>query len=90
MGIRVLESAWDVYNVILGLPDHGGKGLMGKSLQTMLRFALSLHAMPITLEVLRNNPAVAWYQKNGFVITSEQRDHYCMLFDSLHMGEEGL
>jgi RimJ/RimL family protein N-acetyltransferase len=88
MGIRLIDSAWDVYNVILGSPKHGGKGLMSKAFQAMLRFALLRHPLPITIQVLKHNPAMAWYQKNGFVITSEQPDHYCVLFQPIHIREE--
>lgn len=79
-GIRLLDDSWDVYNVILGSAEHGEKGLMSKALQAMLRFAASRRPNPITVQVLKHNPAVGWYKKNGFVITSEQPDHFCMSY----------
>lgn len=76
MGIRLLESSWDVYNVILGEGEHGKRGIMGAAFQQMLAFAQTLKPSPITLKVLQKNPAVGWYQKQGFSITSES-DDYC-------------
>ena len=80
MGIRLLDEAWDVYNVILGLADYGKKGYMGKAFQTMLTYAKSVSNCPITLQVLKTNPTVAWYEKNGFVVISEQGDHYSLFY----------
>jgi RimJ/RimL family protein N-acetyltransferase len=61
MGIRLLDDAWDIYNVILGLPDYGKKGYIGKAFQAMLTHAQEFSNCPITLQVLKVNPAVAWY-----------------------------
>ena len=80
MGIRLIDDLWDIYNVILGSSGYGGKGLMGKAFQAMLNFAVSRRANPITLKVLKHNPAVGWYRKNGFLVTSEQSDHFCMVY----------
>ena len=52
MGIRMLDEVWDIYNVILGLPDYGKKGYMGQALQAMLIYAQSVSQSPITLQVL--------------------------------------
>jgi RimJ/RimL family protein N-acetyltransferase len=80
MGIRLLDEAWDIYNVILGLTDYGKKGYMGKAFQTMLTYAQSVRKCSITLQVLKVNPAVAWYKKNGFVAAEEQADHYLLTY----------
>jgi len=88
MGIRLIDDVWDVYNVILGLANHGGKGLMSGAFQAMLRFAASRRPNPITLRVLKHNPAVCWYQKNGFLITAEQPDHFCMSYQSAKITQD--
>lgn len=80
MGIRQLDDGWDIYNVILGSAAHSGKGLMSQAFQAMLAFATQRAARPITLKVLKHNPAVGWYQKNGFIINSEADDHFFMSF----------
>jgi len=82
MGIRLLDEAWDIYNVILGLTDYGKKGYMGKAFQTMLTYAQSVRKCPITLQVLKSNPAAAWYKKYGFVATAEKADHYSLVYQS--------
>ncbi len=82
MGIRMLDEVWDIYNVILGLPDYGKKGYMGQALQAMLIYAQSVSQSPITLQVLKANPAVEWYKKNGFVAIAEQADHYSLIHQS--------
>ena len=82
MGIRQIDDVWDVYNVILGSDKHSGKGLMSQAFQTMLAFATTRAPRPITLKVLKQNPAVTWYQKNGFVISAEEDAHFFMSFQA--------
>jgi ribosomal protein S18 acetylase RimI-like enzyme len=79
MGIRWQASHWDVYNVILGLPDYGKRGLMGQSFAALLDYAVVLKPGPITLQVLKNNPAISWYQKQGFRITEIHETYFSML-----------
>lgn len=82
MGIRLLDEVWDIYNVILGSTDYGKKGYMGKAFQAMLTYAQSVRKYPITLQVLKTNPAVVWYKKNRFVVTAEQANHYSLVYQS--------
>jgi ribosomal protein S18 acetylase RimI-like enzyme len=82
MGIRLLDNAWDVYNVILGDQQYKGAGWMGRAFQAMLSFSIGIHQAPIGLSVLKNNPAIWWYKKNGFKVESESLDHFVMSFDS--------
>jgi GNAT superfamily N-acetyltransferase len=37
-----------------------------------------LKGLPVTLKVLKNNPAKALYDRSGFVVTGETRTHYLM------------
>lgn len=80
MGIRWKSDHWDVYNVILGLPEYGKRGLMGRAFTRLLDFAITLKVAPITLEVLKHNPAITWYQRQGFCITSEHETHFDMSY----------
>jgi RimJ/RimL family protein N-acetyltransferase len=80
MGIRKIDDAWDVYNVILGSAKYSRSGLMSHALQSMLAFARQRAPLPITLKVLKKNPAVTWYQKNGFVIALEAEDYFFLSF----------
>ena len=80
MGIRFVAHSWDVYNVILGRPAFGGRGLMSSAFRRMLTYACSVEQAAISLKVLKHNPAVNWYQKQGFVHTLHCADHYLMTF----------
>lgn len=79
MGIRLLEGRWDVYNVILGSAKYGGKGLMSKAFQAMIHFATTRYPNQVALQVIKKNPAIVWYQKNGFKIFSEHSGYFYML-----------
>lgn len=82
MGIRLLDSEWDVYNVILGNPAFGKQGHMGRAFAAMLAMALQQRALPITLKVLKHNPAVGWYLKNGFATAFEAEDHFGLRYQA--------
>lgn len=82
MGIRLIDDGWDIYNVILGRQEFGRQGLMGKAFKSMLAFAVSIKDAPITLKVLKHNPAVEWYLRGGFVVTSTHDDHFYMTYQT--------
>jgi RimJ/RimL family protein N-acetyltransferase len=75
MGIRVLEDTWDVYNVILGEQRFSGRGYMGQALQTMCSWAAELRPIRISARVLKDNPAINWYCRNGFKVVATHDDH---------------
>jgi ribosomal protein S18 acetylase RimI-like enzyme len=87
MGIRLLAGEWDVYNIIRADEVHAKKGFMGKAFQAMIAFASAHTFLPITLKVLKHNPAVRWYQNQGFEIVSEQADHFQMIFKTQNKKE---
>jgi RimJ/RimL family protein N-acetyltransferase len=78
MGYRLIDGEADIYNVILGKPEFGGKGIMSQSLRIMCSYILSGSMQIIKLKVLKSNPALNWYLKNGFREISDQ-DHFCCL-----------
>lgn len=80
MGVRWHNNQWDVYNVILGIKEFGGRGLMGFAFKEMLGLANALKTGPISLKVLKQNPAVRWYQKNGFKIIESYDSFFLMIF----------
>lgn len=82
MGIRLLDTEWDIYNVILGDPTFGKQGHMGRAFAAMLGMARQQHDLPITLKVLKHNPAVGWYLKNGFTTASEAADHFGLRYQA--------
>lgn len=80
MGIRRLEEEWDAYNIILGELKYGNKGYMSRGFRRMLEFATKHENIPISLKVLKDNPAVSWYEKNGFQKLSSDGDHFYMKY----------
>jgi RimJ/RimL family protein N-acetyltransferase len=90
MGIRLLDKVWDVYNIILGIPEFGGHGFMSRAFNQMIDFGRANRDLPVTLQVLKANPAVSWYAKNGFVVSAENDDHFSMIFDFANFEKETL
>lgn len=74
IGVRHLRelSEWDIYNVILGDLNFKGSGIMSVALIETIDFAVSLRTLPVTLRVLKTNPAIGWYKKNMFVVDCEE------------------
>jgi RimJ/RimL family protein N-acetyltransferase len=75
MGIRLQEDTWDVYNVILGDLRFSKRGYMRQALQMMCSWAAELRPMRISAKVLKDNPAIEWYCRNGFKVVSIHSDH---------------
>lgn len=82
MGIRLLNAEWDIYNVILGDASYGKQGHMRRAFAAMLAMALQERELPITLKVLKHNPAVDWYLKNGFITAFEADDHFGLRYQA--------
>jgi RimJ/RimL family protein N-acetyltransferase len=82
MGIRLLDMEWDVYNVILGDAAYGRKGHMRRAFAVMLDLARKQIALPITLKVLKHNPALDWYLKNGFSTVFVEENHLGLRFQA--------
>lgn len=80
MGIRLIDGVWDIYNVILGLSEFSGNGLMTKALMEMIQFASLLYSKPITAKILKNNKAIDWYKNNNFSITYQTSDYYTVTY----------
>jgi RimJ/RimL family protein N-acetyltransferase len=78
MGIRLIDDFWDIYNVILGNDNYSKLGYMTRAFKLMISFAKSKQQKDITLKVLKINPAVNWYKKNGLIITDEFDNYFLM------------
>lgn len=77
IAFRRLEDRVDIYNVIMGCKEMGGKGYMGIALRLILAEALKRYPeLPLTLMVLKENPALNWYLKNGFTIAREYETYF--------------
>jgi len=78
MGFRLIQDAVDIYNVILGRPELGGRGLMGDALKCMTAYAWGCYKLPVTARVLTSNPAARWYESNGFRIVGEYEGYHLL------------
>src|SRR5450759_2674477 len=61
MAFRQCQDTIDIYNVIRGKHSHLGTGTMGKAMSLMCSFAEANYHIPISLKVIRGNPAIEWY-----------------------------
>lgn len=66
MGFRYVDGEVDIYNVILGIPAMGKRGIMGQALCMLCNYAHREYRSTISVKVLSDNPAIAWYERNGF------------------------
>lgn len=78
LGYRTLDDSIDVYNVILGDHESHKKGIMSWAIQTLCSYLLAEGHTTIGVRVLRTNPAVQWYEKNGFQTQATQDTYHEM------------
>jgi len=82
MGFRLLDRQIDIYNVILGRKEFSERGIMSLAIQMMTHFILAKFDKKITARVLNSNPALKWYEKNGFkIIDTFDTYHLVQLLD---------
>ncbi len=81
MGMRVEKGgAVDAYNII-GTPGGAGKGLMKAAMAVMCSYAADRFTKDIGCLVLKNNPAIGYYQACGFKIAGDGGDHHIFKLD---------
>jgi hypothetical protein len=78
MGFRKTENGneCDIYNIILGDGSAGRKGYISTAVLTMCKLAHDIYDLPVTVKVLRSNPAVTWYKKLKFTEISGQNEYF--------------
>ena len=76
MGFRILNNYIDLYNIIRGAESSIGVS-MHRAMYIMLNYIRNKWNAPIQCDVLKDNPAVNWYLKCGFVIL-ENKDYLVM------------
>lgn len=79
MGFRIKDGVADCYNII-GSPDCAGRGVMRRAMVRLCEYVAETHTTNITLSVLKENPAVGWYKKCGFLLESEGADFFKMRY----------
>lgn len=72
LGVRLADGEWDVYNVIRGERTAGSRGAMGRGLDLLVDFARRRAALPVRAVVLAGNPAIGWYERQGFAVVRRQ------------------
>ncbi len=81
MAFRILESGdADAYNIIAA-PGGAGRGLMKAAMAVMCSFAADRHGRNIGCLVLKENPALAFYERCGFKIAGDGGNHHVMALD---------
>jgi RimJ/RimL family protein N-acetyltransferase len=78
IGFRLSDGLIDIYNVILGKKEFGGRGLMGNALRLLCSYIIDSFKEDITLNVLSNNKAKNWYKNNGFMEAGSRDDFIFM------------
>ena len=73
IGFRKLENVVDVYNVMRFKQSE--TSMSECMYQIIQEIKKNYSELPIQVLVLKNNPAIDWYRKNGFTLT-EQSDNF--------------
>ena len=79
----MIKNNCDIYNVILinksGNKMYLSKGYMGQAFKVMTNLAKELKIGPIKLNVIKRNPAIKWYEKQGFKIINSYKSYHIMI-----------
>lgn len=89
IGARLINNYVDIYNVILGNKEYKGKHLMKNALWsvvTLFRYIYKTDNFQVS--VLKNNPAIMWYEKIGFYKTEEFEDYIILKFNPNIINEK--
>jgi hypothetical protein len=71
----------DLDNVILGDSSVGKRGIMTEAFGLMVEEIKTRYpGRVVSALVLANNPAVQWYLKRGFLIETDNGDHFKMVW----------
>jgi hypothetical protein len=89
VGARYLDDCVDLYNIILGDKNYKGKHVMTNALWAVAKFSRILYkGKSIRVRVLKNNPAINWYNKIGFELISKAPDYVTMQLDYNKIGHQ--
>jgi len=81
MAFRILDDgSADVYNVIAA-PGAAGQGLMKAALAAMCSYAADGFTKDVGCLVLKDNPAVGFYEACGFKIAGDGGGHHVLKLD---------
>lgn len=86
LGWRDWQGRADIYNVMRGQARLGGPGLMSRAMALMLSHILAAGREDIVARVVKGNPALAWYERNLFVLERDHGDHLLVRLDLARFG----
>ena len=75
------EDTKIIVDVFTLYPEFRNNGLGSLILQEFIKTANELNK-PIFLDTFKNNPAKAFYERNGFVVVDENYSHYILRYGS--------
>lgn len=90
MGFRLLadEGCVDAYNIIRSKRIEPATFTMSDAFLAMLTFADQLYeTLPIRCKVLSENPAVQWYERNGFEKVTLVDNYFLMQLDKVKLND---
>ena len=93
MGFRLLpdEGCVDGYNIIRSRRFNGASFSMSDAFIAMLAYADAEYPdQPIRVKVLSGNPAVEWYERNGFATIDEKDGYKLMEVDKQRLEDVSL
>ena len=76
IGARIINSNWDIFNVMNINKDYSGKGIMSYTLIKLFQKLRLIRNIPITAKVLKSNKNINWYLKNNFEIINSDNDYF--------------
>jgi hypothetical protein len=86
LACRLLQDTVDIYNVMRGKRTAPAVVSMGDTLKLFCSEIARFYSVPITCNVLKNNPAIGWYLRNGFVQRGDAPDHVVLRYNGNEVG----
>ncbi|MEK7858379.1 MAG: hypothetical protein AAB320_04475 [Elusimicrobiota bacterium] len=80
LGFRMEGTAADCYN-IMGAPGGRSPRAMSQGMKLLCSFIVDKHTRKIGCKVVEGNKAVAWYERQGYRIASQQQGYVQMSLD---------
>jgi hypothetical protein len=75
IGFRILENAWDIYNVMNINSNFKGVGIMHTSLKELIEFIKMKKNIDFKAKVLNSNQNLSWYLKNNFKVIDKNNNY---------------
>lgn len=80
LGFRMEGTAADCYN-IMGAPGGRSPRAMSQGMKLLCSYIMETHTKKIGCKVVEGNKAVAWYERQGYRVASQQKGYVQMALD---------